>query len=90
MKRARALTVKMVVESPDGRRKNVARLPAGVALAAARGIIRETHFDVTLIGEYGEARFDLNGHHGQVRTQYQRVSVLRRPLNDHQRTVRLR
>lgn len=39
-----------------------AKMPAaGLAFAAARGIIRDTHFDVEIQGVYGVAKFNNDG-----------------------------
>jgi len=37
------------------------KLPYAVAWAAARGIARDTHHVVTLVGEFGTARFNSEG-----------------------------
>lgn len=53
-------TIKMIVQSPTDRNQTVT-LPYAVAWAAARGIARDTHYAVVLIGEFGTARFNSKG-----------------------------
>lgn len=57
-KRKNVCTMKLTAPSGD---ITEVRLPVGVAFAAARGIIRDTHFDVELHGFYGVATFHADG-----------------------------
>ena len=53
-------TLKLIVSSPSDHNRTV-KLPYAVAWAAARGIARDTHHVVTLVGEFGTARFNSEG-----------------------------
>jgi hypothetical protein len=55
------MKIKMITQSPSGRNRTNWIEAGGVAWAAARGISRDTHFGVILYGEFGTARFDVNG-----------------------------
>ena len=52
--------IKMVLQSPS-ERNSVVWIDQAVAWAAARGILRDTHYVVVLIGRRGTARFDHQG-----------------------------
>lgn len=58
--RTKTPKVTIVVVAPSGRSQSFT-LPYSVAWPAARGIARESHHEVTLFGQYGNAVFDWTG-----------------------------
>ena len=50
----------LIAQSPSDRNVKVS-IPEGLAWPAARGIAKDTHHAVVLIGRYGTARFDACG-----------------------------
>jgi hypothetical protein len=60
-KRLKQYRCKMLVASPADGRWITSYLPRSVAWTAAQAIARETHYCVILCGEFGLARFSIDG-----------------------------
>lgn len=58
MRRARKATI--FAEAPDGRIHEI-RVPPALAWCCARGIARETHYGVVLLGQFGVASVRSDG-----------------------------
>lgn len=52
--------IKLIVQSPSDKNRTI-WLPRAVAFAAARGIAKDTHHACILYGEFGTAKFNMDG-----------------------------